>query len=153
MVLQLYKNTADPRRVDKNTGGWLTAVGSAYAELSPTVEFDIIKPVFILNYSSSLLDVNYAYSSTLGRYYFCQPVTATGGRIKLICVVDVLTGTGISDIDVIIRRSGSPASPTKVRDDLIPTAPEKYFEVFNFPRCPHINADGEVTSRTLIHTI
>lgn len=153
MVLQLYQNTADPRRVNKNTGNWLTVIGSAYAELAPTVDFDIIKPEFILNYSSSLLSANYAYSPTLGRYYFCQPVAATGGRIKLMCIVDVLTGTGIEDIDVIIRRSGTPSAPTYVRDDLLPTAPDKDFRVYNFPNCPHIDSSGNVVARTLIHTI
>lgn len=52
---------------------------------------DILNPIFILGYDSTLVSANYLHSAELGRYYFINNINLMPGkRMELQCSVDVL---------------------------------------------------------------
>lgn len=54
-------------------------------------ECNVMSPVFLLKYESSLVNCNYLYVQAWSRYYYVNNATvAPGGRIYLSCNEDVL---------------------------------------------------------------
>ena len=100
--------TDDPRKLDK-TISWIGSNGTATDfKCVPTDTCDILYPVLILAYSSTIAISNYAYIAELGRYYFItDPALITGGRIMIKLAVDVLStyATDIKNCPCCITRN------------------------------------------------
>lgn len=86
-------------------------------------ECDVMNPVFLLKYDSSLVNYNYLRVQSWSRYYFINNVTvAPGGRIYLTCSEDVLMSNKdeILDLKAYSHRSQSSQEHYLV-DDKVPT--------------------------------
>ena len=84
-AINLYKNTAENNRVDKNS--YLTQVGEIEGYLRD--ETSIINPTIVIEYNK-VIDFNYIYISTFNRYYFVnevQSVRTNLWRLSLSCDV------------------------------------------------------------------
>lgn len=151
MHLTLYDSGLDARVIDKSS---LTPIqGMTYSTLNPTVNMDIVHPVFILTYHSGMEICNYLYCSELSRYYFAQPTLCIGNTIRYDCTVDVLNSFPIGNINCTIRRTAKYTKPTYVKDDLLPYSPNVGIGIRDFPNTPHITGSGQVPISVLIHTI
>lgn len=79
-------------------------------------ECSIMSPVFMLKYSSSIVDYNYVKVQSWGRYYYIVDQTvAPGGRIYLTCQEDVL----MSNKEEILRLRANIHRNEKVRNKMI----------------------------------
>ena len=79
-------------------------------------ECSIMNPVFMLKYSSSIVDYNYVKVQSWGRYYYIVDHTvAPGGRIYLTCQEDVL----MSNKEEILRLRANIHRNEKVRNKMI----------------------------------
>lgn len=122
MNVSLYSITADPRQVVKSLGTATVVVAT------PMQPCSIFTPHIILNYNSSLKNVNYMYISDFGRYYYITDISVTpGGQIEITGSVDVLMSfaTGIKNATATIVRSESIGAPTMIPDNKLPINPCK----------------------------
>lgn len=79
-------------------------------------ECSIMNPVFMLKYSSSIVDYNYVKVQSWGRYYYIVDQTvAPGGRIYITCQEDVL----MSNKEEILRLRANIHRNEKVRNKMI----------------------------------
>lgn len=79
-------------------------------------ECSIMNPVFLLKYSSSIVNYNYIKVQSWGRYYYIVDQTvAPGGRIYLTCQEDVL----MSNKEEILRLRANIHRNEKVRNKMI----------------------------------
>ena len=85
--IYFYQCTADPNTVNK--GSSLSLIGSAEI-LRPVHQASVTKPVCVVDYDASLINANYCYIDTFGRWYFCNVSTDTAQRMTISCSVDVL---------------------------------------------------------------
>lgn len=85
MNIVLSKNHSENTTIGKS----ITQIASIEANVKNAIS--IYKPVVILSYDNDIYDVNYAYISEYGRYYFVENKTLlTGNRYELILRCDVL---------------------------------------------------------------
>ena len=82
-----YECSCIPGVVDKS--GSLSFISSAQI-LRPTHQIDVLSPSFSVDYADSLVNANYCYIDTFGRWYFCSVSTDTAHRMAINCSVDVL---------------------------------------------------------------
>lgn len=85
--IYFYKCTADPMSVNK--GSSLQLIGSAEI-LRPIHQVSVVKPIAVVDYDASLINANYCFIDTFGRWYFCNISTDTAQRMTVNCSVDVL---------------------------------------------------------------
>ena len=103
---------ADNRVLDKTSFiTWGTPINcEVYHECS------IMNPIFLLKYSSSIVNYNYVKVQSWGRYYYIVDQTvAPGGRIYLTCQEDVL----MSNKEEILRLRANIHRNEKVRNKMI----------------------------------
>lgn len=89
MVIQLYSNTSDNRKLNKD----ITNYGNVNVNLKEDCK--LTKPTFILKADDwgnmPQNGVNYVYVPNYKRYYFIDEVYyMSGKRVELVCSVDVL---------------------------------------------------------------
>lgn len=120
--------TADDKRVLNKT-----YVGSIY-----TVQLkqpcDILNPVFVVEYTSSLITANYIYCSDFSRYYFITDITLLSGkRAEISCAVDVLMSyaSQIAAIRCVISRQEN-SGLTLIPDSSIMTKNYNPVYIYNF---------------------
>ena len=88
MVLELYQNASDPRRVDKTD--YLTLLKTVQ-NIKPFDSVGVLNAKFLLNYDGDVFNSNYCHCLETGRYYYIKEINVTtGNRIIIDCVVDVL---------------------------------------------------------------
>lgn len=85
--IYLYSCSADPQTVNKS--GSLSLIGSAEV-VRPVHQINVVKPVVTVDYNASLINANYCYIDTFGRWYFCTVSVDTAQRMTISCSVDVL---------------------------------------------------------------
>lgn len=119
--LHLYTTSDDPKVVSKE----LNEIG--VATIVPTQNFDVIHPLFIIDYKENYLTANYCYCPLLKRYYFINGYNLDiGKKIILDCSIDVLKtyDEQIRNCTACVTRSESVGGPTYVVDDRLPVNPE-----------------------------
>lgn len=103
MTLTLYKTSDDPRTLNKT----ITDAKTLTVQLKS--DTDLLNPVFMLAYDSTIL-AGYNYAEMDGRYYYITDITAaTGGQLQLRCKTDVLMTykDDILQCPVIVDRSSN----------------------------------------------
>ena len=129
--IDLYKNSAEIRRVDKTN--YLTSVGSLFGALR--TECSIISPSIIIE-QEQLPVFNYVHISAFNRYYFVTGITSVAykmWRIELNCDVLMTYQSGIGLLTGIIGRQENDYNDNLV-DSEIPTEKEQsvsYQEISN----------------------
>ena len=88
MIIELYQNASDPRRVDKSD--YLTLLKTVQ-NVKPFDSVGVLNAKFLLNYDGDVFNSNYCHCLETGRYYYIKEITVTtGNRIIIDCAVDVL---------------------------------------------------------------
>lgn len=122
----------DNRVVSKNVQ-WGTPINcSVYHECS------IMNPIFLLEYSSSLVNYNYLKVQSWGRYYYIVDITvAPGGRIYLTCSEDVLMSNKdeILSLKAYLIRSENKSNKL-LKDNSFPVQTNRQLETYTFNRSP-----------------
>lgn len=149
--VKLYKNSADPKRVDKTD--YLTPVSSGDGIIcQPTENCDILNPTFILDYSESYIGANYCYCALFGgRYYFINDMSIDiGKKIVIKCSVDVLH-TYRNDIEgawgCIVRAEtieGNVWGVGPIADEKLPVNSRRNVETIKFGNSPFLGGGDEV---------
>lgn len=124
MTLDVFTTSSRPDAITKN----LTVV-RANVPIVNKQGIDLLTPDIVVEYDVRLLQANYFYVPTFGRYYYYRkpPAILTGGRMCLFGTVDVLTtyGTGIKNCNALIIRQ---SKPTYTHDSKYPLAPGSWIE-------------------------
>lgn len=84
MLIQLYRTGAETNRVDKALDSRTDLVGTLIEAC------DILNPVIKVNYSQTVLNMNYCYIDAFKRYYFITDMNIKNGVVYLSLHVDVL---------------------------------------------------------------
>ena len=120
-TLDLYKNTDDPKVVNKTPGTVQREV-----TCNPYGAVNLVNPQLEIDYNSTALECNYCYVGAFGRWYFINDITITPAqKMILSCSVDVLYTfkDQIPNLKACIVRSESIGAPTYVVDDRLPINP------------------------------
>ena len=115
MQMVLYNNVSDRRKMTKS----ITAISTVEIKLKNDME--VVNPVVILSGTFLPPTANYAYISTLGRYYYIEgQKILPGNQLEISLKVDVLMSwkTAINDSTVIASRSTN--NGNKLLPDNIP---------------------------------
>lgn len=129
-TVSLYSTTDDSRKAVK------TLTFKKTLSILPTENIDLIRPVFKLNYDTTVLTSNYLYSSLTNRYYFINTYTISTGQVMYIsCTCDVLYShyTELLNCSSLVLRSESVGKPTCVADSQLPVDnTQKQYRVIAF---------------------
>lgn len=119
MTITAYTNSSDDITADKN----ISVIGSFNVDPYNTV--DIERPVFILDYTSTLVGCNYIHVPDFGRFYYATCRVNNGGQIIIECVSDPLKSflSDILNCDCTVTRSASVGHPTMYEDTKLPIYP------------------------------
>ena len=120
-TLDLYKNTDDPKVVNKTPGAVQREV-----TCNPYGAVNLVNPQLEIDYNATALECNYCYVGAFGRWYFINDITITPAqKMILSCSVDVLYTfkDQIPNLKACIVRSESIGAPTYVVDDRLPINP------------------------------
>lgn len=127
MQITIGTTTDDKRTLNKSYSGSIYTV-----QLKQPC--DILNPVFILEYTSSLVTANYVYCAEFGRYYFITDINVMPGkRAELSCAVDVLMSYAaqIAAIRCVVSRQES-SGLTLIPDSSIMTKNYNPVYIYNF---------------------
>ena len=134
LTIDLGNCIADNRVVDKISHiTWGTPVNCEVFH-----ECSIMNPVFMLQYSHSIVGYNYVKVNAWGRYYYIVDATvAPGGRIYLTCQEDVLMSNkdDILKLNAQIVRNENERNKLIV-DDRYPAEIMSTLGIFNFSENP-----------------
>lgn len=162
MAFTLYLgNTPDDTIVANKT-----ATFTIEKTIAPLDTVDVLNPYIIIDYSSSIMNCNYAKIPDFNeRYYYVRPELLTSGRIGLTLTVDPLmswynrgVSSGIKDITTTIVRTGSLNKPTYTQDELLPvdTGRFSYINIKEFSNTPHgvlVHNVPTIAAGLIVHTI
>ena len=129
MFMALYKTADDRRRIGKS----LTD-GFRLNDIEIKQDTTILNPSIIIKYFSGVMTYNYCYISVFDRYYYISNINVlSGGRVELICEVDVLNtyASEIKALSAILTR-GSIGSPTMIIDNRLPIKQTKNVKTYEF---------------------
>ena len=127
-AINLYKNTAENNRVDKNS--YLTSVGEIEGYLRD--ETSIINPTIVIEYNK-VIDFNYIYISTFNRYYFVnevQSVRTNLWRLSLSCDVLMTYKDTILNYECFVNRNENDFN-NYIEDNYLPLQHQKEIEYQN----------------------
>lgn len=96
---------------------------------------NILNPVFILGYNSSIVSANYLYCAEFNRYYFIDNINLMPGhRMELQCSVDVLMSysADIDNVSALIVRQEN-AGLSMMADTSIMIKNFAIIDTYNFP--------------------
>lgn len=121
IAMTAYINSSEASVVDKQ----LSKIGDY--TMKPTDAVDIERPSFIINYTAELLQCNYIYVPSFGRYYYAWITTKPGGEAIIKCLSDQLKSfwNYIQNCSALITRSESIGAPTMYPDSMLPVYPSK----------------------------
>ncbi len=129
MYMNLYQNGQDRRVIGKTLTN-----GFSINDIEIKQDTNILKPSIIIKYFSGVMAYNYCYISIFDRYYFIDNIQVlSGGRVELICSVDVLNtyATEIKALNAILTR-GSIGQPTMIIDNRLPLKQTKNVKTYEF---------------------
>lgn len=96
---------------------------------------DILNPIFILGYDSSIVSANYLHCPELNRYYYIDNIDLMPGhRMELQCSVDVLMSysADIDNISVVVVRQEN-AGLSLIADTSIMIKNYAIIDTYQFP--------------------
>lgn len=102
MTINCYTYNGEPLKYDKSGK---TQIGTAIT-IDPLSIIDILSPVFVVSYNSSLLACNYVTCSDLSRAYYAKVSVNTAGQIVLSCSVDYISSFNIDNCPINVIRNG-----------------------------------------------
>lgn len=120
--IKLGNTTENSMSVDK-TYTEVTPTGGV--EIAPTSTIDQLKPVFVIEYNSNYININYCEAPFLGRKYFALVKYDSGNRMTVECEVDYLSSFDLSECDITAVRNGGIGAPTKIQDNKYPIIPNE----------------------------
>lgn len=120
--IKLGNTTENSMSVDK-TYTEVTPTGGV--EIAPTSTIDQLKPVFVIEYNSNYININYCEAPFLGRKYFAVVKYDSGNRMTVECEVDYLSSFDLSECDITAVRNGGISAPTKIQDNKYPVIPNE----------------------------
>lgn len=126
MTINLYRISADPRRLDKLTGAVL--INQTPIPIKPTEKVNLRNPVFEIDYNSDYLTANYCYCDDFDTYYFVSPPHLnTGKRLDIPCNIDVRQTfkASILGSECTVLRSSGILYPTQIIDTKLPVNPSR----------------------------
>lgn len=129
MFMDLYKTADDRRRIGKS----LTD-GFGINDIEIKRDTNILNPSIIIKYFSGIMTYNYCFISIFNRYYYITNINVlSGGRVELVCEVDVLNtyATNIKAISAILV-CGSVGAPTMIIDNRLPIKQTKNVKTYEF---------------------
>lgn len=132
MDITLYNCSTEPNRLDKSS--YLTSVAS-YENAAANIELGVERPTILIQTSTDLSEVNYAYIAEFDRYYNVNAIHAPVNDMwRIECEVDVLMTykDEIAGLTGIVRRNEDNYD-MYLHDDLIPVGAKKTFSVMKFP--------------------
>lgn len=124
MFINLYKISADPRKLNKLSG--VSPVNLDPITVKPTEKVNLINPVFEIDMDETFMTCNYLYCDTFDRYYFINSANVnTGHRLEFNCSIDVRTSfaSAIKASSGLILRAQSKGAPTRYPDSKLPVFP------------------------------
>lgn len=151
MITVTFGNTSDSPFVLNKTFNSVVAI-----PMAPRGEVNVLNPVFIIKYNSSIISCNYAEINAWGKFYFVKCSIMTDNRMRVELIIDPLKSNeeAIGNLTATIRRTGGIENPTNIVDSLMPIEPNrkrvsvKYFDGVS----PHANGNNTGV-HLLIHTI
>lgn len=137
--------TVDHRTLDKRTN--FNASSPATIAVTIKDNCSIMQPVFILTAAAvDLVDYNYIYVSSWGRYYFISNlVTMPGGRVEIRCREDVLTSNAdaIKEITGTVgRQEAADMRDPYLQDPKMLKKSKTYTQNLHFDKDPFTLGDG-----------
>ena len=110
MTLKFYTSTDDEKTVNKN----LSDYPGTLTNVQLKDDSSLLKPKFLLTYSSSLFDPNlgntpnYLYCETWVRYYFIRDIIYSQQMVVLDCEIDPLMtySQDLLEMDMFVARQG-----------------------------------------------
>lgn len=129
MFMTLYKTADDRRRINK-----ILLNGYSLNDIEIKRDTNILNPSIIIKYFSGVMAYNYCYISIFDRYYYITNINVlSGGRVELVCEVDVLKTyeTSIKALSAILVR-GSIGAPSMIIDNRLPIKQTKNVKTYEF---------------------
>lgn len=127
--------------------------------MKPLGEVNILNPIFIIAYDSSIIGCNYARIEEWKKNYFVTSSIMTDGRMRVELTIDYLTSNEkeIKNLTATIIRTGSLDKPTYVPDDSLPIEQSRSrLSIKEFSGGPHVTYEHDVAitaAQLIIHTI
>ena len=119
-TITIGNNSDNISKVNKQ----ITAVKSDVV-INPKEMQNILKPVFVIDYDSTLINCNYVTTSFTNYQYFIDSISInTGGRMVLNCSIDPLSGFDFSECPITVVRSES-TGINKITDNKLPILPNE----------------------------
>lgn len=119
MLITLYKNSSDPKKVLKNITDGVTF----NVTLKGTCNIE--NPVFVLTRINNSLFVgyNYIYCKEFNRYYYARISIDAGGLMTISCTIDPLMSyaSAIRSLTCLVERQESYYNPYLVDDGITMT--------------------------------
>lgn len=91
--------------------------------IHPLSTVNQLNPVFVIDYDSRFLNVNYVRATFLGRKYMCTVSVDTAQKMYLSCSVDYLSSFDLSNCDITVTRNEGIGAPTLIPDNKLPVLP------------------------------
>lgn len=142
-VIKLYQYNGDTRTINKTL--------PVPVELQGQIRnsFDLLTPVVSLKYKDGF-KYNYCFIPVLGRYYFIENVTATGGNgyeLSLSCDVLKTYENEIFAATATATESDKPNKHISTRTTVYDRTPN--YEKINFPQKGLFNKEGSIIMITI----
>ena len=135
MNITLYNCSTEPNRLDKSN--YLTSVAS-YENVAANIELGVEHPTILIQTSTDLSAVNYAYIAEFGRYYHVNALhVPVNDMWRIECTVDVLMTykTEILALSGVIQRNTNNYD-LYLEDPRIPSSIKRNTTLKLFPSTP-----------------
>lgn len=139
MVIKTYTTASDPRKVDKA----LRLLNQFDNVVIKDLPDSLTDPVIVSSVNENWTNVNYIYIEEYHRYYNVVDVRKLfGGRIEIVCHVDVLMSNAsrIKSLKAIVSRSTSSGNPYLV-DGERSLLNYRTQRIINFPTNKQFNSE------------
>lgn len=79
MVIKLYKNYSDNRKIDKSIGNEIELTGTLR-----NADVSIVDPSILIEYNDAVFNYNYAYIPEFNRYYYIQNINSIRNNVLML---------------------------------------------------------------------
>ena len=118
-TIKIGSTSDNPLKVSK-TVTWT----NQQLSISPLSAYDLIAPLFVLDYNSGYLACNYIQDNNTNLYYFIENISVdTAQRMNIKCRIDPLNSYNLSNCNITVTRNGGIGGPTLIPDSKLPVIP------------------------------
>lgn len=123
MNVSLYKTPDAAHKLNKTTTEIQLDIDAKI-----TTPFNILRPMFTLDYTAARAACNYVYIPAFNRWYFCQVTMDSASRLHFACEVDALMSwrSSIKQCTATVIRNGT--RTTDIIDTKLPIPKINYIE-------------------------